>query len=328
TQIRAFLDWDICVNSALVEVRTNEQVEHLSGTVGTATEKARIIATAYQSGATRVDARDLFVAYWALGREIRREKFAPKTDESIAEAVRDTFRHNPRVWTSETMVQVHHGVVTLAGTVGNLRTKQHAEQDARHVVGVVNVHNLMKVRPARLVPDEDIRNTITAALARDPYLSSGVVGVQVQGGKALLTGHVNSPFEQERAEDVAAGISGVVDVNNRLDIASTETIEGFTTSFLGEDELPATASQPDHALAERIRARYGWSANLHDQGVEVHVENGRATLSGTVDTWLHRKEAALVAHEAGSREVNNHLCVLNAAPSVNRELLASHELPV
>ena len=321
TQIRESLDWDIRVNGALVQVRTDEQVVHLSGTVGTAAEKDRLVAIAYQTGATRVDARDLFVAYWALGREIRREKFAPKTDEAIASAVRDTLHFNPRVRSSETLVQVHDGVVTLAGTVGTLRTKHDAEQDARHVVGVANVHNLLKVRPARLLPDEDICQSIAAALARDPYVGHRDFHVQVHGGQALLSGHVNTPFEVEQAGDVAAGVSGVVDVNNRLEVASPAADE-FTTSVRSENELHATAPTPDHALAERIRARYCWSASLHDQVVDVQVENGRATLTGTVDTWLDRKHAAQAAHEAGAREVNNHLLVLTTTP-INNERLAA-----
>ena len=321
TQIRELLDWDIRVNGALVQVRTTEQVVHLTGTVGTAAEKDRLVAIAYQTGATRVDARDLFVAYWAMGREIRREKFAPKADEAIAEAVRDTLHFNPRVRSSETLVQVLDGVVTLAGTVSNLRTKQDAEHDARHVVGVGNVHNLLKVRPALVVPDEDIRQSIAAALARDPYVGHCDFHVQVHGGQALLSGHVNTPFEVEQAGDVAAGVSGVVDVNNRLEVANPEAGDDFYAPVLGVDK-----NTPDHALAARIQARYCWSASLHDQDVAVNVENGRATLSGTVDTWLDRKYAAQAAHEAGAREVNNHLRVTTTAQNVGRELLSSHEI--
>ena len=321
TQVRELLDWDIRVNGALVDVRTADQVVHLSGTVGTAAEKDRLVAIAYQTGATRVDARDLFIAYWALGRSIRREKFAPKTDAAIASAVRDTLRFNPRLRASETLVQVHDGVVTLAGTVGNLRTRQDAEHDARHVVGVGKVHNLLKVRPERLVPDENIRQTIVAALARDVTTGRCTVHVQVQGGSALLSGHVSAHSERERAGQVAAGVSGVMDVNNRLELPSAGTDEGFSPSFLGEDKLePVTA---DKALAARIRTRYCWSASLHDQEVEVHVAKGRATLTGTVDTWLDRKHAAVAAHEAGAREVNNHLLVLTTSFVATDEPLAA-----
>ena len=322
TQVRELLDWDIRVNGALVEVRTADHVVHLSGTVGTAAEKDRLVAIAYQTGATRVDARDLFVAYWALGRSIRREKFAPKTDEAIGAAVRDTLRFNPRVRAAETQVQVHDGVVTLAGTVSNLRTKQEAEHDARHVVGVGSVHNLLKVRPGRVVPDGDIAQTIEAALARDPYVGQGAVHVQVHGGKALLSGRVKTHFEQEQAGTVAAGVSGVADVNNRLEVTDVDAEAGFVPSFLGQDKLsPPTA---DDALSERIRVRYCWSASLHDQEVGVQVVNGRVTLTGTVDTWLDRKHAAVAAHEAGAREVNNHLLVLTASPfSTDRSLAAA-----
>ena len=53
------------------------------------------------------------------------------------------------------------------------------------------------------------------------------------------------------------------------------------------------------------------------------VEKGRATLTGTVDTWLDRKNAAQVAHEAGAREVNNHLLVLTTSPIHDERLTAA-----
>ena len=41
---------------------------------------------------------------------------------------------------------------------------------------------------------------------------------------------------------------------------------------------------PDFALAERICQRYFWLASLHNQDVEVLVERGRSSLTGTVAT--------------------------------------------
>lgn len=327
-QIREQLDWDIRVNGALVAVRTAGQVVELSGTVGTAAEKDRLMAIAYQAGATRVDARDLFVAYWALGRAIRREKFAPRTDAAIEAAVRATLRFNPRMRSAETLVQVLDGVVTLAGTVRNLRTRQEAEQDARHVVGVANVHNLLKVRPAQLVPDEDICQTIAAALARDPYLDHLEFGVQVHGGQALLTGLVDSHFELEHAGEVAAGASGVLDVNNRLEVAQAAMAAGYPSlvSEPGHARPEPAPLSPDLALAARIRQHFCWSAGLHDQDMAVQVAGGRATLTGTVDTWLDRKLAAEEARDAGAYEVNNHLCVLINAPFRSHQTLTAHEI--
>ncbi|SFP94450.1 BON domain-containing protein [Hymenobacter arizonensis] len=320
TQIRELLDWDIRVNSALVEVQTHEQVVHLLGTVGTATEKDHIVAIAYQTGAARVDAHDLLVAYWALGSELRGEKFAPRANEAIVKAVRGTIYHNPRVRCSETLVQAHEGVVTLAGTVSNLRARLEAERDARHVVGVHDVHNLLKIRPKRLVPDADIRQTILAALARDPYVGHFHFVVSVHQGQATVQGLVGSAFERERVGDVAAGASGVLALTNRV---AQPGLAGPGTGSAAH----AGGPNPDHALAGRIRQRHFWSASLHDQDIEVQVSHGRATLTGTVDTWPERQQAAADAYEVGARDVNNHLQVRTPAapesqPAESLELLA------
>ena len=55
---------------------------------------------------------------------------------------------------------VHNGIVTLTGAVSNLLAKQDAERDARHVVGVWDVHNLLKVRTHRFIPDANVCQTI------------------------------------------------------------------------------------------------------------------------------------------------------------------------
>ena len=301
TQIRELLDWDIRVNSALVEIRTDDRTVHLAGTVGSAAEKAQVEATAYQAGARHVDARDLFVAYWALNTDLRRAKYATRPDEDIAKAVRDTFRFDPRVLSYQPTVLVHHGIVTLSGAVSNLRAKQQAECDARNVVGVWDVQNLLKVRTTHFVPDLNISSSIIGALARDPYLGFFDFSVHVRNGRASLYGRVHSHFEQEQAGAVASGVNGVADLDNWVSVAASPGFDGF--------QVHARKPNADFALAERIRSRYFWSASLHNQGVEVAVEKGRATLTGTVDTWLDRDQAAYDAYAAGARYVDNDLLI-------------------
>ena len=318
TQIRELLDWDIRVNGPLVTVRTADRTVYLAGTVGTAAGKARVVATAYQAGAARVDARDLLVTCGPLNRRSRRDTFAPRPDAAVAQAVRDSLSYAPGMLLSEPLVQVHEGVVTLAGTVGSLRAKQAAERDARLVVGVANVHNLLKVRPGSVVTDANICQAVGAALARDPYVSHREFSVRAREGKVCLGGQAGSYFEWKQIGEVAAGVKGVLDVENRVEIAAPEAAPpepnpaGFQEFLPGEDAPNPQPQEVDHALASRIRTRYFWSAALHDQDVEVQVEDGRATLSGTVDTWLDRQQAARDAYEAGARDVNNHLRVTTA----------------
>ena len=313
TQIRELLVWDIQVNSTLVEVRTNDRVVHLSGTVGTAAERAQVVTVAYQAGARRVDALDLFVAYWAISADMRREKFAQRSDADIAQAVLATFRYDPRVLSYQPVVVVHNGVVTLTGEVSSLRAKQSAERDARHVVGVWNVQNLLKVRTNWFTPDVEVRQAVLDALARDPYVSFFDFSLRVSNGKVHLYGQVNSHFEQAQAAEVAAGVAGVAEVENNVRVLGSPSFGGPPAAWYPGALPPAAHPNSDFALAERIRTQYFWSASLHNQDVEVLVENGRATLTGTVETWLDRDQAAFDAYEAGATFVDNDLLLSTAS---------------
>jgi len=301
TQIRELLDWDIRVHSALVEIRTSDGVVHLAGTVGSAAEKAQVIATANQAGARRVEARELLVAYWALSPELRSPKYAARSDEAIAAAVCDAFLYDPRMPALPPIIVVHNGIVTLSGAVSNLRAKQNAERDARDVVGVWDVHNLLKVRTTRFIPDLNIMRSIEQALARDPYLGFFDFSVYVRNGKASLYGQVGSHFEQQQAGEVASGVNGVADFDNWVTVAASPGFDGF--------EVYAPRMNADFALAERIRTRWFWSSSLHNQDIEVLVEKGRTTLTGTVATWLDREQAASDAYNVGARYVDNDLMV-------------------
>lgn len=315
TQIRELLDWDIRVNSALVDIRTRDRAVHVTGLVGSAAEKAHVIATAYQAGAVRVDTHNLAVVYWAMNSQLRRDKFVQRPDEAIAEAVRDSLALDPRVQDFEPLVQVLNGTVTLAGTVSNLLARQSAEADARHVVGVGEVHNLLKVRPTGPPTDRDLHQAVTAALARDPYVGHLAFNLSVTDGTVHLAGHVHDYFEQEQAGAVAMAVRGVAEVENRVSVPGATGPNGLLTSSRRTTGPAQFTTDPDadadHALAERIRTRFFWSS-LYNQNVEVQVEHGRVTLTGTVDTGPDRRQAAREAHEAGAGEVNNHLHISSA----------------
>ena len=66
-------------------------------------------------------------------------------------------------------------------------------------------------------------------------------------------------------------------------------------------------------MAERILFRYCWSASLYDQDMDVQVEDGRVTLTGTVETWLDREQAAFDTYEAGAQNVDNDLLLSTAS---------------
>ena len=224
-----------------------------------------------------------------------------RSDEDIAAAVRDAFLYDPRVRSSQPTIVVHNGIVTLSGTVSNLRAKQDAEREARDVVGVWDVHNLLKVRANRFIPDLNVNHSIEQALARDPYVGFLDFSVYVRNGKVSLYGQVDSHFEQRQASETAPHVNGVVDFNNWISVAASPGFDGF--------EVYSPRPNTDFVLAERIRTRWFWSPSLHNQLIEVLVEKDCATLTGTVATWLDREQAAYDAYSAGARSVDNDLRV-------------------
>lgn len=65
-------------------------------------------------------------------------------------------------------------------------------------------------------PDERVCEDVCEALTRDPGVDASDIEVQVEGGEVRLSGFVETRFDKRRAEDVAAGVSGVRDVRNEL----------------------------------------------------------------------------------------------------------------
>ena len=304
-RVCAFLAWGTRGRAPLVHCHASHGVVHLSGTVATATEHEQVVATAYLAGATRVDARGLRVAYWALDGEPRRQQFAAQADEDVAQAIRDVLARDPRLAAGAPRVHMRDGVVTLHGTVKSLKARQAAEQDAANVVGVWHVRNQLLVQVHRHPPDATLHQRVQETLADDAWVGHYRFGVSVCKGRVQLAGTVDSQLDRERVADLIAGLEGVAMLDNQVAVFAHR---GEWLGPVAAGAAPASAGQPtDQLLAERLRDHYHWSARLHDQAITIRVSEGHVTLTGTVDTWLDRKLAAAGAYDCGARQVTNYL---------------------
>lgn len=81
----------------------------------------------------------------------RRRALGPKdyrrSDERIREDVSDLLMADPYLDASDIEVRVENAEVTLSGTVASRAEKRLAEYEAEQVAGVVDVHNLLRIRP-------------------------------------------------------------------------------------------------------------------------------------------------------------------------------------
>lgn len=290
-EIEARLENDVRVDDYGIAVAVEDGVVTLSGTVGSLAEKRRAGGDAWVAGVKSVDTDALDIEWWARDEMRRDDVIATRSDEKIAEAVRDAFFYDPRVSSFDVDVHAASGAVTLSGVVDNLAAKEAAEEDARNVTGVWRVQNHLKVRPQTIPPDEALEGRVAAALAEDEYVERWEIDVSAHMGRVYLSGNVDNSFEKEWAESLAERTNGTVRVFNNIEY---------------EHEWDW---KPDWEIREQVNGQLTWSPFVDADDVEVDVNAGVVTLTGKVDTWAERSDAEENAWEGGAKDVRNELAV-------------------
>ncbi len=334
--IIARLSSDESLSAHLIDVETNEGIVELSGTVDhllardraveiarttrgvrsvidrldvapierpddeiyndiIAAERTRARNDAWVRGVRSVDVRDLVVDPEKVSRLRRSHPAVDIPDGEIERAIRDAFFYDPRISSFNPGIRVEAGAVTLTGSVKSLGAKRAAAETARNTVGVWKVNNFLSVRPEKVPEDDELRTIVKNALDRDPYVERHDIAVMVRNGRVYLYGTVDSYFERNHAEEVVSKLRGVVEVANRLKFLSPET------------------RQNDDEILGNIRSELMWSPFVDDDGVEALVEDGVATLTGTVSSVLEKRKADENAREGGAVRVRNRLEVGNGS---------------
>lgn len=288
-EVESTIEWDPYLDAQLIDVSVEDGKVILSGTVGSAAEKTRARSNAYLAGAETVDAEALEVEPWARDIMERSTGTVLKPDSEIEEAVRDALAYDPRVFSLDIEIDAKNRQVTLKGTVEDLRAKKAAEEDARNTAGVWNVVNNIKVRPATTLSDSEIESRVEGALLRDAVVERHELGAMVRNRKVYLYGTVDSYYERSRAEDVAASVQGVVDIQNSLVV---------------DDAWPWKS---DDDIAEDIETEYFWSVVVDPEDITVSVQDGVATLTGVVRDWQQYNAAIENAFAGGARKVKSNL---------------------
>jgi osmotically-inducible protein OsmY len=155
----------------------------------------------------------------AVANEIDVRLRLTRADDEIARDAALALELQTRV-PSNVQAAVHHGQITLTGSVAWMFQREAAEKAVRYIGGVAGVVNYIQVVPPP--SPRDVRHRITTALHRNADVNARYIEVNIAGSVATLRGHVSSWAQRLAAERAVADAPGVSRVDNQLEIQPIE----------------------------------------------------------------------------------------------------------
>jgi osmotically-inducible protein OsmY len=282
---------DVYLSGLPVDVGVRDGVVTLTGLVDSGYEKDR--ASEDVAGVWNVKSVDNELAVSPHGNDGVRKNPALPDDAALQKAVRDELVQDLRISDPYSVsADAENGHVTLKGLVANYAQKRLALEDAKDVVGVGWVTNDLVVK-STTGDDLTLQHKVRSALDSDCALFGEKIDAYVEDGVVTLSGTVDTYYEREHAGDVASRIAGVRETRNNLEVTSCDAYSDSTLTKRIEDRLAGS-----------------WETKNVAACIHVKVENGKATLTGSVDTWGERREAdRLACFTTGIRAVDNRLKV-------------------
>jgi len=185
-----------------------------------------------------------------------------------------------------------NGVVTLTGKVRDLRTRSSLVEDATNTLGVLGVIDSLEVTGPDITPeDRVIEAAVKQALERDPYVGKSDIDVTVSDGVVSLAGTVDLQYQKLHAQRLVEKLSDLKAVENNIHVDT--------------DAAPRT----DQEILATMEQDLDWVPWLSDADVEVSVDDGVATIRGSVNGWFERNLLQELAKDAGAEGVLTELNV-------------------
>lgn len=151
-----------------------------------------------------------------------------KTDSQLKTDVTRELAWDIHVDEAAIGVSVHHGIVTLTGSVDSWSEKHAAEDAAHRVAGVLDVANEIEIRPSwsGRRSDADIAEAVRGALTWNRFLpGQQILSTVADHGTVTLTGTVRTLAQRDIAERVIRNLAGVRYVVNQITIHAPSVAE-------------------------------------------------------------------------------------------------------
>jgi osmotically-inducible protein OsmY len=186
--------------------------------------------------------------------------------QDVRAAVEAELRFDPLLDATDITVKNAGGDVALNGTVRSYPQYLEAAAAARRVAGVKKVGNHLEV----FLPDPDYRSDAALTTAANNALAWDVVvpldvEASAKDGNVTLVGTVRFGAQRDAAFLAVAGLTGVRNIKNNIDIV------------VDADPVDVTIRVQD--------ALDRWALISDDSDVRVDTDHNAVTLAGHVRTW-------------------------------------------
>ncbi len=146
--------------------------------------------------------------------------------------------------------------------------------------------------------DSQLQQDVMDELQWEPRVDHANIGVAAKDGVVTLSGYVGSYTSKIAAEKAARRVKGVRGLAEEIEVR-----------FASD---PKTS---DPEIAKRIADMFDWSVTIPRDKIQVKVEHGWVTLSGSVDFHFHRQSAKDLASRINGVKGVTNLIEVKVAPS-------------
>lgn len=240
----------------------------------------------------------------------------PRPDDAIRADVLQRLRFDARIDARNIQVRVAKAVIEVQGTVGSAAERTRVGEDAEvegatavdlralHIDPLPQNHAAPRAAPT----DAELALAVQRAIDHDPRLASGEVGSFVGGGSVKLHGRVDSLGARAAAEQTAAGVFGVRQVVNDIEVKPRQR---------------ATDAELKRTVRRRLKAH----PDVDAADLEVVVNHRTASLRGPVHNEFERAQVLdAAANVCGVVNVVDELRVLTPRPGRGADAQLKREI--
>ncbi|MCG5243908.1 BON domain-containing protein [Azospirillum doebereinerae] len=149
--------------------------------------------------------------------------------------------------------------------------------------------------------DLSLRQLILDELEFEPSINAANIGVAVNDGVATLTGHVATYAEKIAVETAVRRVKGVRGIAQEMEV-----------------RYPRSNRTSDEDIAKRALNLLSWDVLVPKDSVQVKVQDGLITLTGTVEWQFQKKAAGDAVHRLDSiKGIFNQIAVKPHASSAD-----------